>query len=83
MDPFTTNYYAAPETTSQQYSDKSDIWSLGIILYQLLAGFLPFGATTEKSKLDNLKEADFMFHKPEWQGISERCKDLIRMMLKP
>jgi hypothetical protein len=48
-----------------------------------MCGFLPFGATSDVNKLNAIKEADFMWDKPEWQGISGSCKDLIRMMLKP
>ena len=44
---FTKNFrgsyrYAAPETLSNQFSKKSDYWSLGIILYELVVGENPF-----------------------------------------
>ena len=83
LEAFVADYYHAPETFDGNWSEKSDIWSLGIILYQLISGFLPFGGTNKKEVLDNIVEKDFMFEKPEWTGISDRCKDLIRMMLKP
>jgi NIMA (never in mitosis gene a)-related kinase len=38
-----TPYYAAPEVwRDQPYDEKSDIWSLGVVLYELATGRLPF-----------------------------------------
>ena len=42
-EPFGTVGYAAPEILKKQPYNKSiDIWSLGIIIYALLSGSLPF-----------------------------------------
>ena len=37
-----TPYYMAPEVFKHLYGKRSDIWSLGVILYTLLSGYLPF-----------------------------------------
>lgn len=37
-----TPYYLAPEVISGVKTSKSDIWSLGVLLYCLLSGTLPF-----------------------------------------
>lgn len=42
-DKFGTVGYTAPEIyTSKSYDKKVDIFSLGVILYALLSGYLPF-----------------------------------------
>ena len=41
--------YMAPELVNRQpYNEKVDVWSLGIITYQLLVGKTPFEADTIK-----------------------------------
>ena len=37
-----TPYFMAPEVGSGKYDTKIDIWSLGVLLYQLVSGILPF-----------------------------------------
>ncbi|MCX7995762.1 MAG: UvrD-helicase domain-containing protein [candidate division WOR-3 bacterium] len=37
-----TPVYMAPEVWSGKFSDKSDIWSIGVIFYELLTGIPPF-----------------------------------------
>ena len=37
-----TPYYMAPEVLEGNYGDKADIWSLGVLMYTLVSGYLPF-----------------------------------------
>jgi NIMA (never in mitosis gene a)-related kinase 1/4/5 len=42
-----TPYYASPEVwRDEPYDNRSDIWSLGIIIYEMAALKLPFNGTT-------------------------------------
>ena len=44
-----TPLYMAPEALSHSiYSEKSDIWSLGITLYEMLTGTTPFKGKSEQ-----------------------------------
>jgi len=70
----------APEQIiGQIYSgNKKDVWSIGTILYTLLAGSGPFVGNTSQELIDNIKEAKYNF--PD--NFSNEVKDLISKLLK-
>jgi len=43
-----TPYFMSPDVLNGSYGQKCDIWSLGCVLYMLVAGELPFGGTNRQ-----------------------------------
>ncbi|XP_016421689.1 calcium/calmodulin-dependent protein kinase type 1D-like isoform X2 [Sinocyclocheilus rhinocerous] len=75
--------YVAPEVLAQKpYSKAVDCWSIGVITYILLSGYLPFYEENETRLFSKIMKAEYAFHSPYWDEISESAKDFIRHMLE-
>jgi len=74
-----TPNYVAPEVLADKGYDgfSADVWSCGVILYVLLAGFLPFEEPTMPALFTRIVRADFSY--PEW--FSPSVKKLISSIL--
>ena len=64
--------YVAPEILrSERYTDKVDMWSLGVITYILLCGFPPFYDENTAELFKLIKGGRFDFPSPYWDGVSD------------
>ncbi|XLR50370.1 hypothetical protein S83_001042 [Arachis hypogaea] len=74
--------YVSPEALSQgKITAKSDMWSLGVILYILLSGYPPFIAQSNRQKQQMIMNGNFSFYEKTWKGISQSAKQLISSLL--
>jgi len=74
--------YMAPEIFCQnKYSSKCDVWSLGILLYELLYGTTPWTANNA-FELFNNKILKLPLKFPENPKRSQKIKDLLKGMLQ-
>ena len=73
--------YMAPELINREpYTEKVDVWSLGVITYQLLSGRTPFESRNVKKIDYNIKRKKITFENTEqeyWNDISQDAKDFI------
>jgi NIMA (never in mitosis gene a)-related kinase len=74
-----TPYYMSPELINEQaYNNKSDIWSLGCLIYELCALEPPFQAKTQILLAKKIKEGKVLDIPKEY---SQDIRQLIRSML--
>ena len=76
-----TMEYMAPEIVgSENYDYSVDIWSLGILLYELLFGHSPFKGNSTNNIILNIKSHELNYDENN-KKISNSCKDLIQHLL--
>ncbi|EER06423.1 calcium-dependent protein kinase, putative [Perkinsus marinus ATCC 50983] len=72
--------YVAPEVLEGSYTNKCDLWSLGVIVYMLLSGSPPFHGP-ERDMLVSIEEGEYEMPEEKWANISPQAKDFVRRLL--
>jgi len=78
--------YMSPEqATGKPLDPRSDLFSLGIVLYEALAGTRPFGGDTDMEVLQRVQNSDYLPLKEHRPDLSEQTYQLIdtALQLKP
>lgn len=76
-----TPYYIAPEVLNNNYDEKCDIWSIGVILFILLCGYPPFNGANENEIIERVRQGHFCTDDEDWEDISPAAKDLVHKLL--
>ena len=85
-----TRAYSAPEVNfggpprSGKYNEKVDTWSLGVILYVILAAYHPFdpyGESNDQEIWSRICRGAWDFNDEVWTSISTEAKDLITHLI--
>ena len=73
--------YMAPEILREEiYTSKADIWSLGVVLFEMLFGYCPFESSSISELINKLKGMELSIPK-NINPISESTEILLRKML--
>ncbi|KAG7263360.1 hypothetical protein CRUP_030481 [Coryphaenoides rupestris] len=85
LTPCYTANFVAPEVLMRQgYDAACDIWSLGVLLYTMLAGYTPFANgpnDTPEEILLRIGSGKFSLTGGNWDTVSNTSKDLLSHML--
>lgn len=77
-----TPYYVAPEVLrGSEYDRKVDVWSAGVILYTMLAGFPPFYGDSAAEVFEAVLRGNLRFPTRVFRSVSSAAKDLMKKMI--
>lgn len=88
--PCFTLQYAAPEVldvgdSQPEYNEQCDLWSLGVVLFTMLSGQVPFHARSRQESATEIMQricrAEFSFEGDAWTNVSADAKNLITGLL--
>lgn len=74
-----TAQYVSPEMLkNRQATNKSDLWALGVIIFQMLTNVMPFNAPNEYLIYQKIQSLDYEF--PD--GCDQSASDLVSSLIK-
>ena len=76
-----TPYYIAPEMLEGNYNKLADCWSLGVMMYVMLAGTPPFNGNDNNEIMMAVYNGSYTFRHATFEYVSDSAKDLISRLL--
>ena len=74
--------FLAPETILEDMIGQPvDMWSCGVILFILLAGYPPFWSSNDEKLLLSILQGRYSMPSPYWDNVSNEAKDLVQRLL--
>jgi calcium-dependent protein kinase len=80
-----TIFYMAPEVVDSNiaYTESSDMWSFGVVVYAMLSGSFPFGGfgMSDEDCMKLIEKGTFSMKSTKWENISDDAKDFVASLL--
>lgn len=71
-------FYIAPEVLSESYGKECDMWSLGVTIFHILTGKLPFKSKDSAKLFDKIKKG--AYNTPQY--LSKECNNFLSCLIK-
>ena len=73
--------YASPEFLNKDFGVKTDVWSLGVIIYEMLVGKHPCAGKDKKEVIKEIIKGNLDFESTSFQALSFNAQDFIKNAL--
>lgn len=78
----TPNYLSPEQLTGEKATSQADVWALGVLLYEMLTGKLPFEGDTLAGLVLKITTAQFIPPESVNPGIPREAANIVRKCLK-
>ncbi|KAG8347792.1 Protein kinase domain [Trypanosoma vivax] len=63
------------------YNEKCDVWALGVVVYAMLSGLLPYGPGTPTQVFSDIVKGQLQFPQTSWSHVTEEGKNFVRFLM--
>mmetsp|Transcript_4484 Transcript_4484/g.10550 ORF Transcript_4484/g.10550 Transcript_4484/m.10550 type:complete len:533 (+) Transcript_4484:121-1719(+) len=72
--------YVAPEVLDQSYTSQCDMWSVGVTIFIVIFGYMPFSGS-EDHQMHSIRRGSYTYKADIWKRVSAKAQDFIRKIL--
>lgn len=72
--------YVAPEVLKKSYTIQCDMWSMGVVTFILLAGYMPFSGT-EKNIIQDIRACKINWKEEVWGKVEPDAREFVEKLL--
>lgn len=72
--------YVAPEVLAKSYTSQCDLWSMGVISFILLVGYMPFYGS-QQQQIKHIKEGKFLYKEDKWKTVSKDARNFVQSLI--
>ena len=76
-----SSYYIAPEVLKQNYNEKCDTWSVGVILYMMLVGRAPFDGKDDEEIICKINSGEYRY--PHLVLVGAVLEEMLHVVVEP
>eukprot|EP00927_Polykrikos_kofoidii_P033969 TRINITY_DN28810_c0_g1_i1.p1 TRINITY_DN28810_c0_g1~~TRINITY_DN28810_c0_g1_i1.p1 ORF type:complete len:578 (+),score=98.12 TRINITY_DN28810_c0_g1_i1:47-1735(+) len=72
--------YAAPEVLMRDYTSQCDLWSLGVVMFIVMGGYMPFEGP-HPTQAQRIRSGSFVMREDRWAQFSGLSMDFVQQLL--
>ena len=73
----TVSYMSPEQSVAKDVDHRTDIWSVGVLLYEMLAGVVPFTGKDIHRQIIAIQEAEPTPLSQQVEGVPERLEEIV------